>query len=381
LPDENINHEGEERKAVAMNLVSLIMKFLTPDMIGRLASALGLDSRTTSSAIEAAVPGLLAALAGVATKPGGAQKLADAAKQEINTLDKFSGFGASGQTSIVERGSQMLTSLLGKGDQIALANAISKYSGVGSATSSSLLGALAPVVMGTIAQQQGTRGLDAGSIAGLLANQKDNIAAAIPSSFGNYLSGTGLLDTLGDAARRTVGAGSEATRAAAASVARTIDNTRRSDVAAPASTNWLLWVIPALAIAALLFWLLAKPTEQVVQQGVTTAQSLTVGGIDLGKQVTDSINTLRSTLTGITDPASAQAALPRLREATAQIDKVSGMVGQMSDAQRKVLAGLVNPMMSTLNQLFDKVLAIPGVAEVIKPTVDTLKAKLATLIA
>jgi hypothetical protein len=164
-------------------------------------------------------------------------------------------------------------------------------------------------------------------------------------------------------------------------VARTIDNTRRSDVAAPASTNWLLWVIPALAIAALFLWLLAKPTEQVVQQGVTTAQSLTVGGIDLGKQVTDSINTLRSTLTGITDPTSAQAALPRLREATTQIDKVSGMVGQMSDAQRKVLAGLVNPMMSTLNQLFDKVLAIPGVAEVIKPTVDTLKAKLATLIA
>ena len=366
---------------MAMDLVSLIMKFLTPDMIGRLASALGTDRNTTSSAIEAAVPGLLAALAGVATKPGGPQKLADAAKQEIGTLDKFSGFGGSGQASIAERGSQMLTSLLGKGDRIALANAISKYSGVGSATSSSMLGALAPVVMGTIAQQQGARGLDASSLAGLLANQKENIAAAIPSGFNKYLSGTGLLDTLGDAAGRTVGAGSEATRAAAASVARTIDDTRRSAVAAPASTNWLLWAIPALAIAALLLWLLAKPTEQVVQQGVSTAQNLTVGGVDLGKQITDSINTLRSTLIGITDSASAQAALPKLQAATAQIDKVNGMVGQLTDAQRKALAGLVNPMMSTLNQLFDKVLAIPGVAEVIKPTVDTLKAKLATLVA
>jgi hypothetical protein len=57
--------------------------------------------------------------------------------------------------------------------------------------------------MGTIAQQQGARGLDAGSIAGLLANQKDNIAAAIPSGFGEFLSGTGLLDTLGDVAPRT----------------------------------------------------------------------------------------------------------------------------------------------------------------------------------
>jgi hypothetical protein len=37
--------------------------------------------------------------------------------------------------------------------------------------------------------------------------------------------------------------------------------------------------------------------------------------------------------------------------------------------------------MSTLNQLFDKVLAIPGVAEVIKPTIDALRARLATLTA
>jgi hypothetical protein len=106
-----------------------------------------------------------------------------------------------------------------------------------------------------------------------------------------------------------------------------------------------------------------------------------VGGTDLGKQVTYSLNSLRTTLTSVTDTASAEAALPKLREATEQIDKVGGMLGQMSDAQRKVLAGLVSPMISTLNQLFDKVLAIPGVAEIIKPTIDTLKAKLTTLTA
>jgi hypothetical protein len=46
-----------------------------------------------------------------------------------------------------------------------------------------------------------------------------------------------------------------------------------------------------------------------------------------------------------------------------------------------MLAGLVIPAMSTMNQLFDRVLAIPGVAEVIKPTVDALRAKLVTLTA
>jgi hypothetical protein len=43
---------------MAMNLVSLIMKFLTPNMIGRIASALGLDRNTTSSAIEAGGAGI-----------------------------------------------------------------------------------------------------------------------------------------------------------------------------------------------------------------------------------------------------------------------------------------------------------------------------------
>ena len=362
-----------------MNLVSLIMKFLTPDMIGRLAGALGLSRNDTSSAVEAAVPGLLAALAGVATKPGGPQKLVDAAKQQTGTLDKFASMlGTSGQSSILEQGSQMITSLLGSRDQNALANAVGQYTGLGSAAGGSLLGALAPVVMGTIAKQQGA--LNAGSIANLIAGQKDNIADALPSGFGRMLSGTGIIDSLGDAAKRTVGAGNEAARAAAASVARTVDDTRRSAQAVP-SSNWLLWAIPALAVAALLLWLFAGPTQQVVQQGVNTAQSLMVGGIDLGKQVTDSLNTLRTTVTSVTDPASAEAALPKLREVTSQIDKVSGTLGQLSDAQRRVLAGLVSPMLSVLNQLFDKALAIPGVAEVINPTIDTLKSKLATLTA
>src|SRR6516165_1841682 len=56
---------------MATNLVSLIMQFLTPDMIGRIASALGLDRTNTRTAIGAAVPGLLAGLCGVAARRPG----------------------------------------------------------------------------------------------------------------------------------------------------------------------------------------------------------------------------------------------------------------------------------------------------------------------
>jgi len=370
-----------EEKAMATNLVTLIMQFLTPDMIGRIANTLGVGRSDTATAVDAAVPALLAALTGVATQPGGPQKLANAAKQETGVLDRFgSMLGGGGQTSFVDRGSQMLSSLLGDRDQSALANAVGKYSGLQTGPSSSLLGALVPVVMGTIAQQQGGR-VDAGSIANLLTNQKDNIAAALPSGLSRLLGGTDLLEPLGDTVRRTTAAGGEAARAAAAAVARTADDTRRSAQAAVPSTNWLMWAILALAIAALLFYLLARPGEQVVQQGVTTEQNIIVGGLNLNQQVTDSIGSLRTTLNGITNAASAQAALPRLQQATAQLDKVSGVLGQLSTGQRTVLAGLINPVMPALNQLVDRVLAIPGVAEIIKPTIDTLKARLAVLAA
>jgi hypothetical protein len=74
---------------MATNLVSLIMQFLTPDMIGRIASALGLDRTNTQTAIGAAIPGLLAGLSGVAAQPGGAQKLVDTVRQQTGALGSF----------------------------------------------------------------------------------------------------------------------------------------------------------------------------------------------------------------------------------------------------------------------------------------------------
>src|SRR5215813_4414530 len=363
---------------MAINLVSLITQFLTPDMIARIASALGVDRSNTQTAIGAAVPGLLAGLCGVATQPGGAQKLVEAVRQQTGALGSFANMiGASGQSSLIEKGSQILSSLVGGQDQTALAGAVGKYAGLGQNASGSLLAMLTPVVMGTIGQQQGTRSLDAGGIATLLSSQKDNIAAALPAGFAKLLGGTGLLDSLGGAARTATAAAGQTARVTT-SAARAIGDTGRR---AAVSLNWLYWFIPLLAILAVLIYLFAKPAEQVAQQGVTAVQGLTVGGLDIDKQVTDSITNLRTTLAGITDAASAQAALPKLREVTTQIDKVDGLLAQLSPEQRKVLAGIVNPLMPSLNQLFDKVLAIPGVAELLKPTIDALRAKLAVLTA
>ena len=143
--------------------------------------------------------------------------------------------------------------------------------------------------------------------------------------------------------------------------------------------NWVYWVVPLAVIAGILWYLLGNRAPQVAQQTTPVVQSVVVGGVDVGKQIGDSFGSLRTSLQGITDVASATATLPKLQEATTQIDRVSGLLGQLSADQRKLVSGLVASAMTTINQLFDKVLAIPGVGEVVEPTIDSLKIKLADL--
>ena len=394
---------------MATNLVSLIMQFLTPDIIARMAATLGLGRTEAQAGISAAVPALLAAFSGVANKPGGSQILADAIKNQSGVLDNvMSMVGGGSPSSLVERGSNMLASLLGSRDQSALAGAVGKFAGIGQSTGSSLIGMLGPVIMGVIGKQIGSRSLDAGSVSGLLASQKEQIAQALPQGFGRLLGGTGILDSLDGAAETAAAAASQAGRAANAAAAQVGSSASRSAgyaghqarAAASATPSWIYWAIPALVVAGLLFYLFGRDTEQVAQQTtpppVTTtkqvtegtggtprmappAQSVVVGGVDIGKQLGDNLSNLRTSLAGITDVESARAALPKLQEATAAIDKVNGMVPQLSAEQRLSVSGLVTPAMAAINQMFEKVLAIPGVGDVLKPTVDNLKTKLADL--
>lgn len=375
---------------MATNLVSSIMQFLTPDLIGRIAGVLGLDRNDTQTGVTAAIPSLLAALGSVAARPGGAQSLVDTIKQQSGVAENFGSMVATGNpSSFVDKGSSLLMSLLGSDDQSTLVGAIGRFAGLGHSGGSSLLGMLTPLVMGLIGKQIGPR-LDVGSLSNLFASQKEQIARALPSGMSNLLGGTGLLDSLSGTAGYATTAAEQASRATtaaagqfaqyASSAGRSVGTSAQRSVAS-ATPSWVYWAIPAVVIAGLLWYLLSDRTPQVAQQPPvpTQTQSVVVGGVDVGKEINDSLGALRTSLAGITDAASATAALPKLQEATAQIDKVAGTVRQLPADQRQVADRLVASSMATINQLFDKVLAIPGVAEVVRPTIDSLRTKLADL--
>jgi hypothetical protein len=413
---------------MSTNLVSYVMQFLTPDMVGRIASALGLNRSDAQSGVTAAVPALLAAFSGLADKPGGAQSLVNTIKQQSGVVDNFASMiGGSNQASFIERGSSLLTSLLGSHDQASLASAVGRYAGLGQTRATSMLGMLAPLIMGLISKQIGTRGIDVGSLTSLLASQRDQIAQTLPAGMGQMLESAGLgggfepLRSTATSGTSQASRGSDQYRSDNRSDRSSSNDqyrqypasrpvtTERSTRAEPGVPNWVYWLLPLLVLGGLLWYLLGRPHEEQharqetpppvttqqerptttpqttgqapsgQSQQTTGGQTVVVGGVDVKNTLGDSLSDLRTSLQGITDANSAQAALPKLEAAKNQIDRVSSLAGQLSTDQRKTLAGVVATALPMITQLTDRVMGIPGVGDMLKPTIDPMKNKLAEL--
>ena len=395
---------------MAVNLVALATQFLTPDMMARIASALGLDPSAAQKAIGGSIPAILAGMAGIASKPGGPQQLSNAvAQQPPGILDNLMNVvGGAGQKAFVDNGASTLSSLLGGSAMSALASAIGKFAGISGTASNSLIGMLGPVVLGVLGKQQRSGGLDANGLASLLTSQKDQIAAALPSGLANQLSGTGLMDALDRGAAAVRGRVGEAADRASAGVSQAgyaMSNAASAHASRSMGSNWPLWLLAFAVLAGIVWYLAARDSsEQVAEQTAPPATqpaptpapraaatptrdqtvglgtpSLMVGGVNLTDQVNASVAGLRTTLAGITDAASAEAAIPKIREAKVQLDRVSTLAEQLPPDGKRALARLIAAAMPAINSACDRVLAMPGVASVAQPAVNELRGRLNSL--
>ncbi|RUP09493.1 DUF937 domain-containing protein [Hyphomicrobium sp.] len=388
---------------MSLDLVSNITQILSSSLVSRIASSLGLDKALTEKALQAGVPGLLAAFTSLVSRPNGAQALNGAIARQQPTLLSSLGsmLGGSAQSNIIETGTNTLTSLLGSGTTSALTNAVGQYAGIGNAGSKSLMGLLGPVVMGVLGQQQRASGLDATGLASLLNSQKDNIASALPAGFSNYLSDTGILDALGSSAGVR---GPSATTGYSGS-SRPSYSTMPPPVPRP-TQSWG-WIIPALA--ALLIGGLAwnwftrpHPTETAANPppakvetpstapastGTSTGASglgpmpasfealenlhgIKVGDVDVGAQLASAETSMRSAIASVQDVSTAQAAMTPLTNSANDFVRLSKLLDQLPAQSRKTVVNTIIATRPALDQLFDKALAIPGVSPIIKPTID-----------
>ena len=381
---------------MATNLVSVVMQFLTPDVIAKIASVLGLDRNVAQKTIAGAIPALLASLADVASTPNGARQLTNTLTQQSDSLENLKNLvGGAGQNLVADSGSNMLSGLFGGGTLDTMAQTIGKFAGIGEGTSKSMLGMLGPLVLGALGQQQRSMGLDASGLASLLTSQKHQIAAAIPSGLAGQLSAAGLIDGATGSLRSGAAAASAAGSRIAEASERTVSRAGQAATEAARSTaasQWPYWLVAAVVLGGLAWFALGRSGEDTVAQvpppsTTRTAPGtvglaptdLTVGGMNLANQINSSVSSIGAVLPGITDAASAEAAVPKLKEAAAQLNEVGSRATQLSPEGKSILIKLVVAATPTINQMCDKVLATPGAGAIAKPAIDELRGKLNAL--
>ena len=248
-------------------LVSAISRVLTPELVGKMASASGLDRGTTQSAVGAFVPAILSGLSDLAAKPGGARQIADAiAEQPSGILSNLAATLSGAQGA--DKGSGILASLLGGGVLNTLASTLSRFVGIGEGSARTLMGLLTPVVLGVLGREQRAQGLEASGLARMLMGQKDQIAAAMPGGLSDLLNSRVRLHEGADTPRpetRTY----ESPSYSRSSTPRMVSETREARAAGP---SWPYWLLPLLALGGLLWYLLpGAQTDRTTAERTTSA--------------------------------------------------------------------------------------------------------------
>ncbi|MEE9427205.1 MAG: DUF937 domain-containing protein [Paracoccaceae bacterium] len=343
-----------------MNIVSMGMKYLGPVVATKIASMLGIKSPLVTKIIMAALPAVLAGLTGKASSGSGAGSLFSLlSNQKATSADDFaSSLSGPDAGNISSGGVDMLTGLLGGSQVDALSGALGRYAGVPEAGSKSLLGMLAPAIMGSLKTQVQDNNLDADGLAGFLSSQKGNIASAMPAGFAKELSGTGLLDSVQ----------ANFTQPAAAAVRQV------EQVAEAKSGGMMKWLLPLIIVAGLAWYFLGNKSPDVAEMAGDA--SIMVGDVDLGGQFGTVVDGLTTSLGSITDTASATAALPNLEQFGTELGSIGDLAGQLPDAGKSAFSGIVGTALATLKPLIETALGISGEGSALKPILDGLLDKL-----
>ena len=235
---------------MAVDLIGLVSQYVTPQMIGQIAGMTGLDQTTAEELVGGAIPSVVASLAGAASTPGGAQKIADAVSNaDPDLLTKLTSALGSGQSQLLTDGASKLSALIGGSGVSSVAAALSENSGANPAAAQLAIGAVVHALIGALGQQDPSIWSDGGAIGNLLASQKSAISAALPPDIAKALGSSGLLQGLGSAGAAV------ASSAAGAAVTQAR--------AAGASSGFPMWaiIVVVLIVLAAIYWFISMKKD------------------------------------------------------------------------------------------------------------------------
>lgn len=367
-----------------MNLVDLVTSQLTGDVLGKLAGLAGTNEAQTRTATNAAVPALLSVLAKMASTNSGAGQLATSlGGLDLKTLGNLAGLlGGSQASGLGSIGGSLLTSLLGN-NMGSLVGTIASFAGLQPGIMKTLLTYLAPIVLGTIANSFKGATPDAAGLMRLFSEQQDNIKAALPRGLS-----LADFDTSTASPRR-------------AEEARGVHGHEEPASAFP---SWLpLLLLPLLGLVGWFLWpkqpeppravvvretirqegpvvvdrteVIEREGKKVVADVVEETIALAPGmaeALKVGESLTGLFGNLGKVLGGVTDESTARDAIPQLTEFAPVLESLQKSTVELPEAGRSTIVELVTKNMATLQKAIDTVMAIPGVKEILGPTVTPM---------
>ena len=367
-----------------MNIVDLVTSQLTGDVLGKLAGLTGTNEAQTRSATTAAVPALLTAFAKLASTNSGASSLASSlGGLDLKTLGNLAGLLGGGQASgLGSIGGSLLSSLLGN-NLGGLVGTIASFAGMQPGIMKTLLTYLAPIVLGTVANSFKGAKPDAAGLMRLFSEQQDNIKAALPRGLS-----LADFDTTSASPRRA-----EETR-----------GVHRHEEPASAFPSWLpLLLLPLLGLVGWALWPKPQPAPRavvvnetvrregpvvvdrtevietqgkkvvadVVEEKISLAPEM-VEALKVGENLTGLFGNLGKVLGTVTDEASARDAIPQLTDYAPMLESLQKSTVALPEAGRSTLVELVTKNLGSLQKVIDTVMAIPGVKEILGPTVTPM---------
>lgn len=383
-----------------MNLVDTIKGYISPGLVDKAGSMLGIAPDQARSAADAVIPGLLAGIAAKGSTPDGARTLSGLLDQtDDSILDDPAGAVASRGGSLMESGGRLLQSFLGGNAVSGLGDTLGRFTGLGGGSITSLLGMVAPFIFGGLRRAKRSMNLDDAGLAGFLQDQKRNISAAMPSGLAGMLAGVPGLGAIADTARG-IGAGPPTAAREAVSAQAHRPNGYAERPAARYSQRmpeqrrslspWA-WALPLIAVLALgwlvLSWLNRpqQPRQAAPASGTRPAQTVPAGqrpdqppaqARGLSEQLTSIVDSAEQTLAGVGDQASALNATTRLQDLNAQLDSLRASYANVPESERRTIGTSVSDALPRLRNAADRAMENPSVQEVLGPAVDSLMQKL-----
>jgi hypothetical protein len=352
-----------------LDIMNMIAGAATPAMAGKVAGALGLPEAAVRKAMTAGIPVILATLLKRGSTAGGMDAISAAfggmGKNPLDGLTSALGGNASQVSAAAQGGSDMLGSLLGVGAAGGLTKTLASYAGIDEKAAGPLMGILGSTALGGLKSAADKEGLDAAGVMRLLGSQKGQIEKAIPADLGRMLSTAGILPQAAEVASAARAAVPPAPQAQ--------------------SGGWMKWALGALALAALawigsqFFGRAPEPAIAAAPVVTTATSALVVEGVDIGASIQGVLGNLTTTLAGVTDTASATAAVQALTDADTTLGGLESAVSSLSGEGKTALQALIAGALPALRTTIDGLLGDSAISGILKPTLDSVLARLTTM--